>query len=85
MGASVLSKVAPVSQEAPLLSSRSKEDSVTVFYSWGEDGCCCHGDEWPAYRHFPLWSSSLRSHSGGTSVSAASEEAAAADKQLSAL
>lgn len=51
MWASVLSKVTSVSQEASVLSSRSKEGSVSVFYSWGEFGCSCHGDEWPKYRH----------------------------------
>lgn len=93
MGATVLSKVTSVSQEASLLLSRSKEDSASLFYSWGVYECSCHGDEWSYYRRgsvaflplFSLWSFSLHSHSGGTSVSAASEEAAAADKQLSAL
>lgn len=45
MGASVLSKVTPVSQEASLLLSRSKEDSVSLFYSCGVYESSCHGDE----------------------------------------
>lgn len=91
MGASVLSKVTPVSQEASLLLSRSKEDSVSLFYSWGVYESSCHGDEQSRRGSvalltlFSLLSFSLRFHSGGTSVSAAYEEAAVADKQLSAL
>lgn len=52
--------------------------------------CGCHGDEWCWRRRgsvaflplVSLWSSSLHPHSGGTSVSVVSKEAAAADKQL---
>lgn len=86
MGASVLSKVTPVSQEASLLLSRSKADCVCILFM----GCVAVMEMSGAgadvalllFYLWSLWSSSLHPHSGGTSVSVVSKEAAAADKQL---